>query len=119
MPPQRYIVISKPPSGLAQDWVRQAWVGLNLPVAGPARSRNFVAIGSLSGPQSAFDILWSLLRGKGRRGRGYFVYAGEAVDLLAESDPRAAQWWRENVPHLLKRRRLFAFNEDACTLIDA
>jgi len=45
---------------------------------------------------------------------GYVVNAKTAVDLLAEKDPGAAEWWRQNTPRLLDGRRYFIFDEEAC-----
>jgi hypothetical protein len=46
------------------------------------------------------------------------VDAAEAIRLLAETRPDAAQWWRENAPHLANSNRRIVFERDACQLID-
>jgi hypothetical protein len=103
------------PIGAAPSWIRQAWVGLELSVVRSARSRAYLTFDVLRGPKSHLGDLWDLLRGKARRITGYPVYAGSAVDALAASSPDAANWWRENAPHLLRPGRMFLFNEDACS----
>jgi hypothetical protein len=109
------IRIVQPPIGEAPSWVRQAWVGLDLPVVRNARSGAYLGFDVLSGPKSPLGGLWGLLRGKARRITGYPVYAASAVDVLAVSNPDAAVWWRENAPHLLRPGRIFLCNEDACS----
>jgi hypothetical protein len=106
------------PIGEAPDGVRQAWVGLELSVAGDPQPKAYLGFGVLTGPVSYLGNLWGLVRGKAERLAGYPVYAGSAVELLAASNPDAAKWWRDNAPHLLRRGRLFVFNADACTLVD-
>jgi hypothetical protein len=113
----RKIRIIAAPIGEAPDWVREAWVGLVLPVAGNPQPRYFYGFGVRTGPVSLLGNLWGLLLGKAQRYFGYPVYAGPAVELLEASNPDAAMWWRDNVPHMLRRGRLFLFNADACTLI--
>jgi hypothetical protein len=109
------IRIVQPPIGGAPSWVRQAWVGLELPVVRNTRCRAYRTFDVLRGPKSLLGELWGLLRGKARRKTGYPVYAGSAVDVLAASNPDAANRWRENAPHLLRPGGMFLFNEDACS----
>src|SRR5260370_23867420 len=96
----RKIRVIHPPIGEAPPWVRQAWVGLELPVA--RKPRAYRGFGVLTGPRSYFSQLWSLLGPKAERITGFPVYARDAVQLLAASEPKAANWWRENAPHLLR-----------------
>jgi hypothetical protein len=63
--------------------------------------------------------LWAALRGRWKRREGYAVDAAEAIRLLALEHPEAAQWWRENAPHLIDSRRRFLFDRNACQPIDA
>ena len=107
--------IVQPPIGEAPIWVRQAWVGLELPLAGNANE--FFSFGVLSGPKSWISMIWGLLCGRGQRITGYPVHAGAAVDLLARTNPDAADWWRDNAPYMLRPGRTFLFNEDACSLL--
>jgi hypothetical protein len=48
---------------------------------------------------------------------GYLVRADRAIELLSASAPAAADWWRENTPHLL--RGILIFDEKACRLLGA
>ena len=68
-PPARVKIrmIAVPP-GDAPEWVRNAWVGLELPLVPDAPDNR--------------DM----------------VYSHEAVAVLAAANPNAADWWRANFP---------------------
>jgi hypothetical protein len=57
-----------------------------------------------------------MLTGRTLQVAGYVVNAKAAVDLLAEKNPAAAEWWHQNVEKLLDGRRNFVFDEEACRL---
>lgn len=107
------IKVLRRPIGEAPDWVRDAWIGLSLPLA-MERKRDWVGLGVLSGPINVLSQICAVLRGKGSKVTGYAVNAKTAVDLLAEVQPEAAQWWRENTPRLLTDSRRFIFDAAAC-----
>ncbi|KPF75355.1 hypothetical protein IP68_08835 [Blastomonas sp. AAP25] len=107
------IKIVRRPIGEAPDWVRDAWIGLSLPLA-VDRQRSLWGFGVLSGPSNAFLQLWALGLGKGIKLTGFSVNAKAAVDILEEVDPRAAGWWREHTPALVSGKRCFVFDADAC-----
>ncbi len=52
--------------------------------------------------------------GQTTKTRGYAVNAKAAVDLLAETNVAAAEWWRQNSPHMLNGQRYFVFDAAAC-----
>lgn len=112
------IKIIRRPVGEAPEWVRDAWIGLRIPlaVAGKRRRRGF---GVLTGPASAWRQLLMLVMGRAEAFDGYVVDAAHAVDILASYDPNAADWWRQNVPHLLTGSRNFVFDADCCEPRDA
>jgi hypothetical protein len=107
------IKIVRRPIGEGPDWVRDAWIGLYLPLA-VNRQRSLWGLGVLSGPSNAFLQLWALVLGKGIKLTGFSVNAKAAVDILEEVDPRAAGWWREHTPELVSGKRNFVFDADAC-----
>jgi hypothetical protein len=111
------ITITRRPIGEAPEWVRDAWVGLSLPTV-QKRARSWPGLGVVSGPNNGVLQLWALLRGRTIRVTGYAVNARAAVDLLAETQPAAAQWWRENTPELISRNRSFVFDAGACEQAD-
>jgi hypothetical protein len=114
-------IVSVPP-GEAPLWVREKWVGLELPLAdNTRRPRDYYGFGVLSAPRTRnwLVIWWWALRGRGglERHTGYAVNADEAVRRLEITAPNAAAWWRETVPHLLGPRQKFVFAESVCQIV--
>ena len=107
------ITIVRRPIGEAPIWVRDAWIGLSLPTA-QTSPRTWRGMGVLTGPTNAFLQIRDVLLGRTLRVSGYAVDACTAVELLAEKDPAAAQWWKDNVPELLGKKQGFVFDADAC-----
>jgi hypothetical protein len=111
-------IIDVPP-GEAPRWVRKAWVGLVLPLApeeaGPRRAR---ASGVLTGPRGFLERFWRMLVDPPPASWQYVIDADVAIDILAEANPEAAEWWEENAPHLLGTGRSFGFAEDVCEELD-
>lgn len=112
----RKIRIVEAPIGEAPDWVRDAWVGLDLPIVGSADPRTRLAGGVLSGPKTFWTSLLAVVQARVSPIRGYMVPTDAALDVLAASSPAAADWWRANAPHVLTRHLLFG--ADACRLLD-
>src|SRR5512143_3776719 len=111
----RIRIVSRPP-GEAPEEVREAWIGLELPVedrrTGP---RLFlVTSGVLSGPRVWWQELLSLVLGKFTRQSGYTVNALAAVNILATKDATAAAWWRSNCGYLLDGKHKFVFATEVC-----
>jgi hypothetical protein len=110
-------IVSVPP-GEAPLWVREKWVGLELPLAyGDSGARRAITSGVLSGPRNRLIALWWALRGRLERKSGYAVDANEAVRILEGTAPEAAAWWRKNVPRLQHRKRKFLFAPAACEVV--
>ena len=103
------------PIGEAPEWVRDAWIGLSLPLASK-HEREWRSLGVLTGPRHWLSRMWAVLSGKTFMVRGYMVNAKAAVDHLAGHHPSAAAWWREHAPHMLTGGRYFAFDSAACEL---
>ena len=99
--------------GEAPLWVRQAWVGLDLPTIRPD-SRTYCGAGVLSGPKTLWAFFAAWFGGKLFPYQGYTVSALKAVELLDAVRPDAARWWREHTPHLMRRGQAFVFDEPAC-----
>jgi hypothetical protein len=114
----RIRILAVPP-GEAPAWVREKWVGLELPLAQwvPSSTSRLTA-GVLSGPRTSFAVLGSLVRGRYRRRRGFTVNVLEAVAVLESASPEAANWWRVNTPHLMKPSRVFLFPDDVCAIVE-
>lgn len=109
------IRIKSTPPGEAPEHVRQAWIGLEIPV--PPRfagRRRGYGVGVLSGPKSRFGALLAMLFGRAQREVGYVVEASVAVNLLASRSPEAAAWWREHAPRFIEPGRYFMFAAESC-----
>lgn len=101
------------PDGESPDWVRNAWVGLTLPT--PYRhARTWRTLDTERSQANLLFRLLYLLLGKTDRVRGFPVTARDAVNVLAETQPAAAEWWRANRPKLLTGRRYLVFDADCC-----
>jgi hypothetical protein len=97
------------PAGEAPEWVRQKWVGLELPLAQILpTARRGLGRGVLAGP---------LMLGRYRMRRGYRVNVLDANAVLERTSPDAARWWRTNTPHLMAPSRCFLFAEEACEVV--
>lgn len=81
-PTIRIRVIATPP-GEAPERVRQAWLGLVLPAAGPLRS--YLTAGVLSGPGTVLGTLIAVFTGRCRLVPGYLVDPQAAIAILARS----------------------------------
>ena len=110
-------IIAAPP-GEAPLWVRQRWVGLDLPVARYSGRSRFLGLGVLTMPRSWLGQWLAVARGNAELVAGYAVEALPAVGILGESSPEAAAWWRENTPHLIAPRRYLIFHEEVCRIAD-
>lgn len=110
-------IVAVPP-GEAPLWVREKWVGLDLPVARCSGKRKFIALGVLSSPRSMLAQWLAVFRGRAERVAGYAVEALPAIDILASASPEAAAWWRENTPHLIGPRRYLLFHEEVCRIAE-
>ena len=108
--------IAKVPIGAVPLWVRQAWVGLDLPLT------NDHAVTTWSQPVTAksggyLAVLWGVLSGKQTCVTGYSVSALAAVAVLQDTDAEAAAWWRKNTPFVLAGQRNFLFDLDCGALV--
>ena len=95
-------------------WVREAWVGIVLPLSPRHRHGAWRTIGVLTGPRSRLGTLWAFLAGRMERITGYAVEVDEAISELERHRPKTAQWWRDNGAHLLGGETMLIFDEDSC-----
>jgi hypothetical protein len=110
-------IIAAPP-GEAPLWVRQQWVGLDLPVTRYSGQSWFLGLGVLSMPRSWLGQWLAVIKGHAELVAGYAVEALPAVGILGEKSPEAAVWWRENTPHLIAPKRYLIFHEEVCRIAD-
>jgi hypothetical protein len=110
-------IVAVPP-GEAPLWVREKWIGLDLPVARYFGHGRFLTMGVLWLPRSVLAQWLAVFRGSAERIAGYAVEALPAVDILARAHPEAAAWWRENTPHLIAPKRYLVFHEEVYRIAD-
>ena len=90
-------IIATPP-GEAPEWVRNEWVGLELPVV-EVDMKGVIQFGAAEcGPPQNIG--------------GYQVETKKAIEILKEKNPKAAQWWLENP--LLKFMDVLVFKKEVC-----
>lgn len=98
--------------------VRQAWVGLVLPVLeNRPHSKQIPLAGVKSGPKTFWGMLWNQLTLRFARTEGYEVDVLAAIEVLEKAN--AAAWWRQNTPHMMHKWRRFGFPVECCELADA
>ena len=111
-------IIATPP-GEAPLAIREAWIGMQLPLADrDGRPRTHRTNGVLTGPKTFLSAVATLLLGRTNKTIGFRVHAPAAIEALALKDPNAARWWREHAPQFLKPNRLFVFHVEVCELVD-
>ena len=105
------------PHGEPPLWVREKWVGLELPLARGLSARGYYGIGVVSGPRTCLGQILAILLGRAERIMGYPVYADRAIDVLAKSSPEAAAWWRENAAEVVAPGRFLLFRTHECEVL--
>lgn len=108
-------IIACPP-GEAPQAIREAWIGLELPLplGRLGHRRVWLTTGVVSGPRTWWRRLVGILSGRVQVHPGYAVNGLEAIDVVALKDPLAATWWRENCPYLLDAKRHLVFPAEVC-----
>ncbi len=108
------IRVVKTPSGQAPPIVRTAWVGMAFPPSSEPRLVKTFTRDVLPPPRDVLGIiLWLVFAGR-KITRGYRVRSDVVIQALGVHAPKAAQWWRENTPSLLKRGKWLVFPEESC-----
>ena len=110
------------PAGEAPAEVRQAWVGLVLPLASEASEGPVEVTGhgvlSRRPKVSPFRWLWRQLFGRPTASVQYSVPADEAMAILAEVESDAARWWQDHAPYLFVVGDRFGFAAEVCELVE-
>ena len=114
----RKIRIVATPPGQAPLWVREKWVGLELPLApGTERHGHFLSSGVLDGSPTFLGFLGRLFRGRVSVSKGFAVEIGSAITILENKHPDAANWWKANTPDAIRAGRKLLFQTEVCKLI--
>ena len=111
----RKIRIIKTPRGAAPEWVREAWVGLVLPLGDhPAGDPRLLRRFGVTSFWRKRLFPWTAAR---YEPADFFpVFANKAIAVLQKTQPDAAWWWTENTPHLLHPTARLIFRRDECEL---
>ena len=102
----RRIRIISIPQGEAPEWVRKAWIGLEIPIIKEE-------------PQGAQSS--EVLSGKFCTRGGYWVQRDMALNLLGRENPEALYWW---LRHYRQKEddpwadRLLLFDTNCCEVIE-
>jgi len=104
--PRALIRITALPPGEAPEAVRRAWIGLELPlIVGQVQTENITAQQAVS-HQTVHAP------------HGYAVEGPAAIAILAAASPDAADWWRQNAPHVLASGYQLIFPAIVCERLD-
>jgi hypothetical protein len=86
--------------------VRQAWVGLELPlILDQTRPEHMAVQGAVSQQPVAAPA-------------GYAVEGKAAIAVLESANAEIASWWRENAPHVLAPGYQLVFPAEVCERLD-
>jgi hypothetical protein len=99
------------------DFVREAWVGLELPVL--EGKEQPVLVPPVKLPWRALSFSKQITRLFSRQLAdqpmpAYLVGAAEAFEVLKRERPEAAKWWQTNFPAALSGRYNFRFDVENC-----
>lgn len=105
------IEIIATPAGEAPEWVRQAWVGVVIPLV-ESKVVTTKGIGVITSAKAGWlSCLWWQLTGRIQSYTGYVVRFDDAISRLSVLSPDAARWWRQNTPHLIGQNLMFKTEE--------
>jgi hypothetical protein len=109
----KYIRITSTPPGEAPLAIREAWIGVELPLASE-QERLWLGKGVLTGPHGRLAELFHLLTFRMKLVRGFAVSGKKAVETLERTRPEAALWWREHTPHFTEGSSYMLFPDSCC-----
>jgi hypothetical protein len=115
----RVRIVAVPP-GEAPLWVREKWVGLELPLAQPSApplTKRAAGVLSGSGTRSIVAAFVRCFTVGLNRERGFAVEVSVANQILERTSPEAAAWLPTNAPHLFRSGRCFLFPEEVCEVV--
>lgn len=112
--PAGRIRIIQRPEGEAPEWVRDAWIGLELPLLARDPLTYRVVGGILTMPKTLLGHWLGVLTGRSRLITGYLVDANHAVRLVEARNPTAAVWWRTHAGGSVQPGQGFIFDLPAC-----
>lgn len=116
---RRRIRIIAVPDGEAPAWVRQKWVGLELPTFEHAEGPLTVTgYGVVTGPPpTSLEQFDAGYRGRLQIVSGFCVKTSEAIAILQHVSPEAATWWRENIAGAPVFNDFLIFDKGSCLVL--
>jgi hypothetical protein len=103
-----HLRIVRTPPGEAPEPIRQAWIGVELPLrSGETQPQTHPMVGVLSLRSSGCATAY-----------GYSVDARSALKALAIHSPTAACWWQNHVPQVLHPGYHLWFPPEVCELVN-
>lgn len=134
------IRIVRTPIGEAPQEVRDAWIGLTLPLVYSTlvNTRGFGVLSSQRNPliryfystwpRVAYDrnslrkwvclVIYRLIAPSAIHTSGYIVRSSTAIAILETKSPAAADWWKQNTPYASDPNKTFLFDADACEVVE-
>ncbi|OYU39498.1 MAG: hypothetical protein CFE33_08955 [Pseudorhodobacter sp. PARRP1] len=109
------IKIIATPSGEAPLWVRQAWIGLELPLQRPGL-HDVQGLGVFAARSALRRLGYRLGLLRPVAMKGYIVNSSIAISLLLEHNESAAIWWKTHLPQYLDIGQNFVFDAPACEI---
>ena len=114
------VKIIQAPQGPNPLWVREAWIGLYLPVLSESKlPQRFFTFPDKAGYiaeawKSYLFYFWFLLTGQMQITEGYAISSVRALEILEIVRPDAVAWWKENAPVMLRPGMVFLFDSHSC-----
>ncbi|WP_146184063.1 MULTISPECIES: hypothetical protein [unclassified Caulobacter] len=104
------------PEGEAPLWIREKWLGLELPLAeGNRRPQTLTGYGVITGPPPlSLEQFDGGVRGRLQVRSGFCVSSLEAIKVLETASPEAANWWRATLVHAPLRDAFLMFDTVCC-----
>jgi len=104
------------PKGEAPDWVREKWVGLELPTFEQIRGpHTLTGWGVVTGPPpTSLEQFDAGYRGRLQVMSGFCVKTTDAIAILNSASPEAAAWWRENFLRSGAFNDFLMFEKECC-----
>lgn len=100
-----FLLITSTPDGEAPRWVRDQWIGLEIPLT----------IGSISGDLELAD---TDSEGPKDENESPLVMALDAFDVLQRKSPDAWAWWNENCTDLFHEDAAFVFSGGSWEIVE-
>jgi hypothetical protein len=114
-----HVRVVQTPPGEAPIEVREAWVGLVLPLLpGEIGPRQLMTQGVLTGPRNLLGYVFARLLRRFKMVYGFRVDGAGAVEVLARHNASAADWWHAHAPAHVQPGRGLVFHAEVCELVE-